>query len=852
VKANRIMKFLFSRDSYWERSGDLEEAYADYLEEEGPIRAKAWLWLQILKLCFGIIRVNIVWRFVMLKNYLKIAFRNLKRHKGYAVMNILGLAVGMACCILILLYVQYELSYDRYHTHADRIYRILLSREGFIDRPFAGSPPRLASALKDNYPDVLFASRVKNEVTSVRYKNRFFRENRFYFVDSDFLEIFDFPLLSGNPESALDDPLSLLLTNEMAQKYFGNEEPVGRVISCNTYGRPVDYRVTGVLDNVPSNSHFHFDFLTPVSSLGELRGEAYINSWNNNAFKTYLRIAEDSSPEGLTTKVEALFAGKIPWKPDITLENIKDIHLFSEANPDMELEPNSDVRYIHFFSAIAFFIMLIACFNYINLATANSARRAMEIGIRKVVGAQKGQIARQFFSEVLLLSLMALILAGLLAGLFLPTFRSLIGSEMNTPWTDPAAVAGILGIILFTGIVSGVYPALFLSSFRPMAVLKTRSRTGSSNSPFFRNTLVVFQFVISAALIISTVIISKQLHYIQNRKMGFNKDYVLTAMIGDQSLRENNGPLKAELMNHPNILSVSTSSGLLTDIGWGVGPDWEGKPQDQNPMFYKIGVDFNYLDLYEMDVVAGRKFSREYATDEKEAVLLNETAFKITGWEDPIGKRFDEGIVVGIVKDFHFEPLRESIKPIFFRVMTDSNTSFFLSIKIKSEDIPSALASIDKTWKKFSPDYPFSYTFVDGAIENLYRSEQRIGNAFKYFSLIAIFIACLGLFGLTSFRVEQRTKEIGIRKIMGASVPKIMMMLTFDFAKLVLLANIIAWPAAFYFVNRWLEGFAYRTVMGPWIFLLTGIVTLVIALITIGIQSVKAATANPVDSLRYE
>jgi putative ABC transport system permease protein len=840
------------RDYYLERSGDLEEAYADLLEESGPFRAKAWLLFQIILLCFGAFRMHIVWRCIMLKNYLKIAFRNIKRHKGYAIMNILGLAMGMACCILILLYVQYEMSYDRYHPHSDQIYRILLSREGFIDRPFAGSPPRLASVLKDNFPEVIHATRVKNEVTSVRYKTRFFRENRFYFVDPDFLEIFSFLLLSGNTQTVLDDPLSILLTSDMARKYFGNEDPLGQMVSCNTYGQSVDYRVTGVLDNVPDNSHFHFDFLTPMSSLGVLRGDAYINSWNNNAFKTYLRIAENSSPEGLEAKVEALLADKIPWKPDIALENIKDIHLFSKANPDMELEPNSDVRYLYFFSAIALFIMFIACFNYINLATARSARRSMEIGIRKVVGAQKGQIAQQFLGEALLLSLLALLLAALLAGLFLPSFRSLIGSELNSPWNNVTVVAGVLGIMLFTGIISGVYPALYLSSFRPSVALKTRFRAGSKNRSLFRNTLVVFQFVISVALIVSTVTISKQLHYIQNRKMGFNKDYVLTALIGDQSLRENNGPLKTELMNHPDILAVSTSSGLLTDIGWGVGPDWEGKPQDQNPMFFKIGVDFNYLDLYEMDVTAGRKFSGEYATDEKEAVLLNETALGITGWEDPIGKRFDEGTVVGIVKDFHFEPLREAIKPIFFRIMTDNNASFFLSIKIKSEDIPATLAYIDKTWKKFSPDYPFSYTFVDSAIENLYRSEQRIGNAFMYFSLIAIFIACLGLFGLTSFTVEQRTKEIGIRKIMGASVSKIMMMFSFDFAKLVLLANIIAWPAAYYFVNRWLQGFAYRTAIGPWIFLLTGIVTLIIAMMTIGLQSVKAATANPVDSLRYE
>ncbi len=850
--ANKILGYLYSRDSYLERSGDLEETYTDLLDESGPIHARTWLWLQIIKLCFGIFRMHIAWRCIMLINYLKTALRNMKRHRGYAFMNILGLAVGMACCILILLYVQYELSYDRYHPNADDIYRILISKEGFIDQPFAGSPPALISALKNNFPEVIYASRVKKEVTSVRYQTRFFRENRFYFVDPNFLDMFNFPLLSGNPQTALDEPLSLLLTSDMARKYFGDEDPVGRVVICNTFGQPVDYHVTGVLDNVPENSHFHFDFLTSMSSLGVLRGKDYISSWNNEAFKTYLRIADGGSPEGLEAKVEALLADKIPWKPDITLENIKDIHLFSRTNPDMELEPNSDVRYLYYFSAIALFIMLIACFNYINLATANSVRRATEIGIRKVVGAQKRQIVRQFFCEAILLSLMAILIAVLLAGLFLPTFRSLIGSELNTPWSNQVVVAGVLGIMLFTGIVSGVYPALYLSSFRPVFVLKRRSHSGGKKRPSFRNTLVVFQFAISAALIVSTVSISKQLHYIQNLKMGFNKDYVLTALIGDRSLRENNGPLKAELMNHPDILAASTSSGLLTDIGWGVGPDWEGKPQDQNPMFFKLGVDYNFLDLYEMKIVDGRKFSREYATDKKEAVLLNETALRMTGWEDPIGKRFDGGTVVGIVKDFHFEPLREPIKPIFFRVMTDNDYSFFLSIKIKSEDIPAILAYIDKTWKKFSPDYPFSYTFVDSAIDNLYRSEQRIGSAFKYFSLIAVFIACLGLFGLTSFTVEQRTKEIGIRKIMGASVPKIMMLLSFDFAKLVLLANIIAWPAAYYFVHRWLEGFAYRTGLGPWIFLLTGIATLMIALMTIGIQSVKAATANPADSLRYE
>ena len=847
-----LLRLLARYDVNPHLRGDFDEEFSLVYETKGFVRAWFWYWMHLLRSLPVFIKDILYWRSIMIKNYLKIALRNFQRHKGYSFINILGLSVGMACCILILLYVKYELSYDRYHTHADHIYRILFGRKGFIDRPFAGSPPRLASALIDNFPEVIHACRVKNEVTSVRYKTQFFQEPRFYFVDPDFLKIFDFPLMSGNPKTAFKEPLSILFTREMAQKYFGNEDPVGRFVSCNTYGQPRDYRVTGVLDNVPDNSHFHFDFLAPMSSLGVLRGEDYIRSWNNNAFKTYLQIAGSSSPEDLEAKVEDLFVGKISWKPDITLENVKDIHLFSKANPDMEFEPNSDVRYLYFFSAIALFILLIACINHINLATARSARRSMEIGIRKVVGAQKSQIARQFFFEALLLSLMALLMSVLLAGLFLPTFRSLIGSELKAPLSSLAVLSGVLGIMLFTGIVSGVYPALFLSSFQPILVLKTRFHGGNKNKPFFRNILVVFQFVISAALIVSTITISNQLRYIQNRKMGFNKDYVLTSMIGDQRLRENNGPLKTELMNHPNILAVSTSSGLLTDIGWGVGPAWEGKPQDQNPMFYKIGVDFNYLDLYEMDILIGRKFAREYATDKKEAVLLNETALKETGWEEPIGRRFDGGTVVGIVKDFHFEPLREMIKPIFFRVMTDDNRSFFLSVRIKSEDIPATLAFIEKTWKKFSPDYPFSYAFVDSAIESLYRTEQRTGKAFKYFSLIAIFIACLGLFGLISFTVEQRTKEIGIRKIMGASVLKIVAMLSSDFAKLVLLSNIIAWPAAYYVMNRWLEGFAYRSVLGPWTFILTGFLTLIIAMLTIGLQSIRAAKANPVDSLRYE
>ena len=638
----------------------------------------------------------------------------------------------------------------------------------------------------------------------------------------------------------------------MAQKYFGNEDPLGQVISCNTYGQPVDYHVTGVLNNIPDNSHFHFDFIAPISSLGVLRGEGYINSWDNNAFKTYLHLAENFPPEKLEEKLEALATVNFPWTPDITLENIKNIHLFSKANPDMEFEPNSDIRYLYFFSAIALFIMLIACFNYINLTTAHSSRRAKEIGIRKVVGAQKGQIARRFFSETLLLSLLALLVAALLAGLLLPLFRTIIGSELKVAWTNLVIISGFLGIMFFTGIISGLYPSYYLSSFRPISVIKTKIHTGDKNKSLFRNILVVFQFAISAALIISTLTISKQLHYIQKRKMGFNKDYVLTTLIGDQNLRENNSPLKTELLDHPNILTASTSSGLLTDIGWGVGPGWEGKPQDQNPMFFKIGVDFSFIDLYEMDIVAGRKFSSDFTTDKNEAVLLNETALKITGWKDPIGKRFDGGTVVGIVKDFHFEPLREEIKPIFFRVMTDSNLNFFLSIKIKSVDISGTLAYINKTWNKFTPDYPLSYTFVDKAIENFYQKEQRTGSAFRCFSLIAIFIACLGLFGLISFTVEQRTKEIGIRKIMGASVPKIFVMLSSDFAKLVLLANVLAWPAAYYLMTRWLEGFAYRTSLSSWVFLLTGSVTLIISLLTIGFHSIKAATASPIDSLRYE
>jgi len=786
----------------------------------------------------------------MFQNYLKSALRNIKRQKGYSLITLAGLIIGITCFVLISLYVRYEFSYDRFHKNAKNIYRVLVdTRETYMGKSqVTVTPGPLASAMQEEFPEVLKATKVESERVVMEYGERRFAENRIYYVDPAFLEIFSFPLIAGDPERALAKPNCLLVSKDMAEKYFGQENPVGQTIHVDEK----DYQITGVLDNIPGNTHFRFDFLASFSSLGEFQGQDRVYSWNRWSYRTYVLLHGQADPIILENKLDDLL--KKNYREDATqtlrLQSVADIHFYTRAN--FEIEPTADIRNVYLLSAIGFFILLIACFNYMNLSTARATTRAKEIGMRKVIGANRMQLIRQFLGESILFSLIALLISVLLVKLLLPAFRIFIDRKLETGFIhNGTLMLTLLGLVLFIGFISGSYPSLVLSSFQPTAVLKGTQVRSSRSSSLFRNSLVVSQFAISAALIFCTIVVFNQLHFMRNKELGFVKDYVVTVpnpARGDETL-------KNELSQSAHILDVASSDYLPHNISGASFGEWDGHNPEERLIVYRNRVDANFLSFYNIPVVRGRGFAEEYSDKEGEAYILNEAAVKAIGWDDPIGKRFgfsgedEKGVVVGVVKDFHFAPLHLNIEPL--ALTPNSERIDWLSIKISPQNIPETLAFIERTWKGHSPQEDFSYTFLDDRLDRMYRTEQKLGKTFSIYTFIALFVACLGLFGLASFTTAQRTKEIGIRKVLGATEWNITLLTTKKIIALVLMANAIAWPVAYFAMQNWLQNFAYRVDVGVWIFALSATLSLAIALLTVSYQ-IKAAVANPVDSLRYE
>ncbi len=852
--AELFLKLFANRCSNRAITGDFEEEYFDALETRGQTYARLLYWKLVLISLPSFVLDNFYWSLSMFRNYFKIAFRNIKRHKLYSLINISGLAVGLACTILILLYIQYEFSYDKYHKNAKNIYRVLLNGRN-------GTPPLFASHLKDNFPEAVNSVTVKKEDSSVKYKNNIFRETRFYFTGNEFLEIFTYPLIKGDKEFVLKNPFSLVLTQEMAEKYFGEEDPVGKTVYCNTYGKKFQYTVTGVIKNVPENSHFKFDFLASMISLKTLRGEGYITSWNNFAFKTYFLLDPDAVPEHLENKVLEYYSKRMSGRNELTVhfQALTDIHLYGGRRSGiaaMEFEANSDIKYIYLYSSIAVIILLTACFNYINLSTARSHTRFKEVGLRKVAGAKRSQLMRQFFGESIIFVLSAFLISLFLVYLSLPAFRTVLNTnlELNPGSLQTVSgtffIFGIFCILLFTGLAAGIYPAIVLSSFTPVKALKGNSDSGFNKTSIIRNTLVVFQFVVSSILVVCSILLFSQLNFIKNKDLGFKKDFVITTQVGDRNLKENTESLKNELLLHSDIINVSASSGLLTDIGWGDGPDYEGK--SENTLFYKLSADFNFLDLYEMEVIEGRKFSKLYGSDKDKGILLNEAAVRELGWKNPLGKQFDNGVVTGILKDFHFESLHIPVKPFYMFINTDNKFIYYLSIRIKPGNIQKTISFLESKWKEFSPDYPFDYSFVDSDMENMYRNERNISKLFQYLTFIAVIITCLGLFGISSFIIERRAREFAVRKVLGASGLNITWILLIKFISRIFIAGIIAYPAAFFVMDKWLQNFAFKVKIGWEPFIISLLFSFLITFVSIGTHVIKAVRVNPVEFLRQE
>jgi putative ABC transport system permease protein len=772
-------------------------------------------------------------------NFLKIAIRNLVKYKIYSIINIAGMSVGIACAVLILLWVQYERSYDRFHENTDRLYRVVFTND---QKEYHGyyQPGPLAEYLKENFPEILQTT----NFSGMQWKLSHEIEGFFCigsYVDPAFFEMFTFPLIRGNPNIVLNNPYSIVVSNTLAQKMFGNNDPIGKTLKLNDQ---TDLTITGVYQDIPKTSHMQFDFVIPFEI-----APAWMKMWDRKCTETYVLLRENYSLGEINQKIYGVMNEHNPtWKNVLYLNPMTKSHLYTPGGGGL-------IIYVHIFSILAILILVVACINFMNLSTARYEKRMKEIGIRKTVGSSKITLVSQFMMETAVFSFLSLLIAVILVELTLPYVNNILNKQINMHYSG-ITISILFTITLSTCLLSGSYPAFFLSSFKPITILKGGTlKVTSHQSSLLRKILVIAQFSFSIFIITCVLFIHHQLHFIQSRNLGFNKEQVL--MIRTRGmLQQKCSIIKNELLSNPNIESTAVSANNLTSfVGSGTGPiEWEGKNTDK---IVEVGfnfVDENFIKTFQIKMAQGRFFSKKYSTDMSEAVVINETAQKTMDIMDPVGKKLTtwfgrKGKVIGVIHDFHTQSLREKMVPI---VLLPTEISNYLCIRMKSADISNTIKFIEKKIKEFVPDDPFEYQFLDEEINNLYKTEQVTSKLAAFFALLAIFIACLGLLGLASFSAEQRTKEIGIRKALGASVINILSMFTKGFIIWIIIANIIAWPIAWYAMNKWLQNFSYRIDLAIWPFLLAGGFALIVAILTVSWQAIRAATENPLEALRYE
>ncbi len=808
----------------------------------------------------------------MLKNYITTAFRNLIKHKSYSLINISGLAIGVMAFILIMLYVRDELSYDRYSPDAERIYRV--ATRGVMqggEFNMAVSPAPVGAAFVNEIPGVLRSTRVRNfGYPVIRYEDKVFSEELWFTADSTFFDVFGIELIKGNKKTALTEPNTVVITQTTAERYFGSDDPIGKVFTSD---QQRDYVVTGLVEDPPHNTHFHYDFL---ASLMSYPGAANDPIWVSNNFYTYILLDPNTSTE----QVEAEFPGMIlkyagpqieqfmgvSWEQlteqgaeyGFYLQPITDIHLHS--NLEYEVEPNGNSTYVTIFSVVALFILILACINFMNLATARSAKRAREVGVRKTLGSTRGQLIQQFLTEAILLSLISFILALVLVQLLLPAYSDLVGIRLSLGlFSDAIILPTLILMILLVGTVSGSYPAFFLASFNPVKVLKGSAQAKGRNS-WLRSGLVIFQFIISITLFTGTMVVYNQLNYIQDKELGYDKSNVVIVEKTDDIGRHINA-FKEDLLQDPRILAVSNSTSLIGHNTNNNLHQVQGEPAENGMLISTFFIDDYYADAYSIEMADGRFFSLDQPADSLK-VVINETAAENLQIGDPIGRsllrpggpngEMRSFEIIGIMKDFHFQSLHSQIRSMALYRFGSRGFGRYTAVRIPEADMIGTLGYIEEVWKKYAVDQAFEYTFLDDDFNQLYVAEERTKQIATIFSVIAIFIASLGLFGLASFIVEQRTKEIGIRKVLGASVANIYMLLSVDILKLIIIATVLSWPISFMTMGRWLENFAYRIEFSHLTFLGAGLLAFIIALATVTTQAIKAANSNPVDSLKYE
>ena len=794
----------------------------------------------------------------MIKNNIKIAFRSLLRHKAFSFINILGLAVGISACFLIYLYVTFETSYDNFHSKADRIYRVISDVKTpteTIKSSYITSP--VAPNLKKDFPEIEDAVRIAPDGFLVKKGNVKFQESKSVLADSTLFNVFDFPLIAGNKKTALIEPMSVVISQTAAKKYFGNTNPMGQEVQLT--GAAINAKITGVMKDIPKNSQIEADMIVSVSSWKPIYGQPISDSeWTNHTNYTYILVKPNTNVKALEAKFPAFQefhhgaeAKKLQMQDYLSLEPLRDVYLKSKRDGFI----TGNINNVYIFSAIAVFILLIACVNFINLTTARIAERAKEVGIRKVVGAVRFQLARQFISESIIICLIAFVLSIVLSVIALPLFNQLAGKEIsNSIFNNPLHIVSLFVLSIFIGLIAGFYPSLVLSSFKPVSVLKGRFSTGTRGL-ILRKSLVVFQFTISIVLIAATIIVYRQLNYMRSQSLGFSKEQTV---IINTNFDKSKDAFKQSLSSIPGVVSSTFSShvpGGGSNSAYSEVENKKGEMQKSNLDLYF--VDFDYVKQYDLKLAAGRTFSKDFPTDSTQAMVINEAASKMLGYSTPtqaVGRKFDQwgrkGQIIGVLKDFHYKSLQQNIPPLVMRF--EPWGLGMISIKVAASNLPQTLKAIGDKWGQMIPNRPFEYNFLDEFFDRQYRAEDHFGNLFFNFAVLAIFISCLGLLGLSSYSTMQRTKEIGIRKVLGANVSSIVNLLSIEFIKLVLIALVIAAPIAWFGMDKWLRDFAYRTNISWWIFGLAGLVSVLIAFSTISFQAIKAAMANPVKSLRTE
>jgi len=844
-----LLRHVLPINDYVYLNGNFADMYEHRVHTEGRFKARIWIWREIIKSLPGFLYAALYWRMTMFKNYFIMTLRNIRKHTLHSVINIVGLSIGMAVCLLIFLWVQDEFGYDRFHSNKNEIAQVYseMSYSSGDSRIFMGSYYPLAKILKEECPEVVEAVRYESASgLLLSYGDKHFRNDAVGLADPAFFDIFSFPFTQGNPATALAENYSIVLSEKMAKKYFGSEDPIGKTI---TLLNDLDLQVTGVMQDVAKQSTFQFDCVMPYL-LKFAPDFQELEHWGGNPLDTYILLHKDIDRPPLEQKITAIVENHM--KPETVtvafhLHSLTKKHMYSPQGGGL-------IQTLLIFSAIALFVLLIACINFMNLSTAKASTRAKEVGVRKVIGARKIDLVRQFIGESLMISLITFVIAVFLLAAFLPSFNELLGKQLSMRLLlKPVVVLGFLGIALFTGALAGAYPAFYLSAFQPGNILKGLIRSGVKSS--LRKILVVVQFSLTIIMIISTVVLFRQLGFMMSTDLGFDRENLVVLQMSQQ-MQERFEPFRNDLLNTPQVEGITKSLQGPWNIGSSVSAvDWDGKPPDETISMNWDYVGYDYFVTLGMGIIEGRAFSREYPTDQKEAYIVNEEAVKMMGMESPVGKRLsvfrNEGQIIGVVKNFHFQPLYHEVKPFVFMLRPDSGSLAF--VRIRPENISGTLDHINNTFSKFESNSPANPIFFNDVLTNyIYTTERQARKIGGYFTLLALLISSLGLFGLAAFIAERRTKEIGIRKVVGASIKDVVFMLSRDFTKWVLLSNIIAWPVAYFVMKKLLERYAYRTHIGLEIFVLSGLAALLIALLTVSFQAIKAARANPADSLRYE